>query len=191
MRESDRNVRRLFQALESSGQLERTVVVIYSDHTQHWTTKGRVPLMIRFPQARLRGHVTVNVQLADVAPTILEYLGVQVPAWMDGESLLHGERLASNRLIFGLSDVSGRQPVASFLTVLTKAGPPNYGATSATMIAGHEWFELSLLDGALTSGEVAGHTGQRPAKMSQTAARSALSSKLDHAQFRIEAAPSP
>ena len=36
-------------SLRASGRLDRTIVVVTSDHTNGWTTKGRVPLMIRFP----------------------------------------------------------------------------------------------------------------------------------------------
>ena len=186
IRESDENVRRLFHALESGGQLDRTIVVIYSDHTSSWTTKGRVPLMIRFPGSGPRGSVSANVQLADVAPTVLDYLGVAAPDWMDGVSLLAHERLAPGRPIFGISDVSDRQPVAPFLTALANAHPPNYGATSVTLISGRQWFEMSLLDGSLRVGGVSGHTGLGLPPTTEASGRATLNSWLARARFKVE-----
>ena len=84
LKETDENLRILIEALAVAGRLEHTVVVFSSDHTSGWTTTGRVPLMIRFPKAHPSGRVTENVQLSDVAPTVLQYLGVERPPWMDG-----------------------------------------------------------------------------------------------------------
>ena len=55
VRETDDNIRRLFDALESTGRLERTIVVINSDHASEWKITERVPLMIRFPNRALTG----------------------------------------------------------------------------------------------------------------------------------------
>lgn len=186
LREADDHVRGLFDALESAGLLDRTVVVISSDHTREWTTKGRVPLIIRFPGGRPSGRIVENVQLADVAPTILDFLGVPIPSWMDGLSLLSAPKTGSDRKVFGLSEVSGRRGVTSYLTALNDAGPPNYGAASATMIDGNRWFELCLNDGSLTSGPVPGHTGRRlsPA-VSGEHARTLLMLKLRSAGFEV------
>ena len=88
VRETDGNIRRLFEALQSTGQLDRTIVVILSDHALEWEITERLPLMIRFPNRHPRGRIAANVQLADVAPTMLSYLGAAVPSWMDGQSLI-------------------------------------------------------------------------------------------------------
>ena len=47
-----------------------------------------VPLMIRFPGGKVHARIEGAVGLVDLAPTILEALGVRQPGGMQGESLL-------------------------------------------------------------------------------------------------------
>ena len=92
--------------------------------------------MIRFPKTHPSGRVTENVQLSDVAPTVLQYLGVERPPWMDGISLLNPSAVPQERPIFPLSAIQDRQVVAPMLKTLSNSGLPNYGAASATAIIG-------------------------------------------------------
>ena len=46
------------------------------------------------------GRYRKNVQLIDVAPTILDYLGAPLPYWMEGDSLLRYDELPEDRMIF-------------------------------------------------------------------------------------------
>jgi arylsulfatase A-like enzyme len=185
LREADSHVAEVIEALRTSGRLERTIVVITSDHTNGWTTKGRVPLLIRFPGAAITGRVRENVQLVDIAPTLLDYLDEPIPAWMDGISLLDEKRRGQTRPIFGVSEVAGRHGVGHMLTALDDAGAPNYGAGSVTLIAGTRWYELSLEDGRLASGDVPGHTASSAPILSEDAVRSLIEGKLAEAGFRI------
>jgi hypothetical protein len=186
IRETDANVQRLFQMLAASGRLERTIVVISSDHTSGWMTTGRVPLIIRFPAARQRGVVTANVQAADVAPTMLDYLGVKIPSWMDGVSLLDS-KAREGRHIFAVSDITEREGDLRNRNLLDP-GPPNYGTAAVSMIAGSRWFELSLLDGTLKSGAVEEHTRPQPS-VPQDEARRLIEEQIRRAGFRVELEP--
>jgi hypothetical protein len=47
--------------------------------------------MIFFPNHDHKGRVRANVQLLDLAPTLLNYLGVDKPNWMEGDSVLREE----------------------------------------------------------------------------------------------------
>jgi Sulfatase len=185
LKETDENLRILIEALAAAGRLEHTVVVFSSDHTSEWTTTGRVPLMIRFPNARPNGRVTENVQLSDVAPTVLQYLGVERPPWMDGVSLLNASAVPPERPIFALSAIQDRQVVAPMLKALSSSGPPNYGAASATAIIGNKWFELSLVDGTLRSGAVSGHTRLHLPVTLDSAARNILMQQLESNGFTV------
>jgi arylsulfatase len=104
----DDNVGRMMQALEDSGQLDNTIVLFMSDHGDmlgehglYW--KGvyfyeeviRVPVIFSWP-----GHFKKNlrsdalVELVDLAPTLLEAAGLEVPYYMQGKSfkgILTGE----------------------------------------------------------------------------------------------------
>ena len=104
----DSYVARVYEALETSGKLDDTILIVTSDHGIEYDTSKRVPLMIRLPHGRDAGRSTVNVQRMDIAPTILDALGLQKPAWMVGESLLRPEELSNDRQILATS-VSVRQ----------------------------------------------------------------------------------
>ncbi|MDE2867168.1 MAG: sulfatase-like hydrolase/transferase [Chloroflexota bacterium] len=97
----DEQFGRLMDALEASGQADRTIVIFTSDHGESagdygLTQKGcrffdglsRVPLIWRLPgqiQAGLRSDALV--ELTDIAPTLLEYAGLSVPEAMQGQTL--------------------------------------------------------------------------------------------------------
>ncbi|MDA8020626.1 MAG: sulfatase-like hydrolase/transferase [Thermoanaerobaculia bacterium] len=103
----DRALRRFFAALEDRGLLESTVVVVTSDHGEelddHGSMEGhqwtlydeviRVPLIVVLPgsfSSRERSSRVENrmVQTIDVAPTVLELGGIEVPAEFEGRSLV-------------------------------------------------------------------------------------------------------
>jgi arylsulfatase A-like enzyme len=96
----DSQIGRLLDALENQGLLDRTIVVVAGDHGESLGEHGerdhgifvyesvlRVPLIIRGPGLAPR-RVADVVRLVDVMPTVLDALGLPVPA-MDGVSLLH------------------------------------------------------------------------------------------------------
>jgi hypothetical protein len=155
--EADEHIRQLYQALADTGRLERTIVVISSDHASQWLATQRVPLMIRFPHATPSGRVSANVQLADVAPTMVDYLGATVPAWMDGVSLLKPENQTADRTIVGIADLERREGVAG-MRLLLESGPPNYGVSAVMLVSGPRWHVMSLHGGVMRSGDVIGHT---------------------------------
>ena len=96
----DEAVDLLLQRLESTGELDDTLVLYTSDNGflegEHRLEKknvfyeesARVPLLIRgpgFPAGAVRSQATANV---DLAPTILDAAGVHSRRRMDGRSLL-------------------------------------------------------------------------------------------------------
>jgi arylsulfatase A-like enzyme len=104
MAEVDDKVGRLFDGLRDRGLLDRTMIMLTSDHGEmlgdHWLTEKlgyfdeayHVPLIVRDPRAAAdatRGTVidrfTENV---DVMPTLLDWLGAEPPVQCDGHSLL-------------------------------------------------------------------------------------------------------
>ena len=102
IRYTDHLIEQVMQELESSGVLDDTAVVINADHGEqlnlHYDSWGHpglhdanigTPLVIWRPGllpagARPEGYV----HHIDIAPTILDLLGVDNPGGMDGESLL-------------------------------------------------------------------------------------------------------
>jgi len=78
---------------------ERTLVILMSDHGEEFQEHGRflhdqlyeellrVPLILRLPSGR-SGRVEARISLIDLAPTLLDLLGIDAPAQFQGSSLL-------------------------------------------------------------------------------------------------------
>ncbi len=97
----DRVVARFLGQLEALGLAESTLVVITADHGDQFGEQGflghgdslhnrvlHVPLGFRWPGRVPSGRSEAPVQLVDVLPTILELVGLESPADLDGTSLL-------------------------------------------------------------------------------------------------------
>jgi arylsulfatase A-like enzyme len=108
---ADREAGRLLALVRDLGLLERTLVVLTSDHGESLTEHGyyfnhaasvhettlRVPLILRFPEGRWAGRRISRVAgLADVAPTVREVLALRAPRRMDGVSFLRDLEGAGN-----------------------------------------------------------------------------------------------
>ena len=93
----------LLDKLHETGQRERTMVILTSDHGEMLGDHGllykgcrffegavHVPLIISWPGGGVRQGATHDalVELTDIAPTLLAAAGVSAPAEMDGRSLL-------------------------------------------------------------------------------------------------------
>ena len=97
----DSNVGTLLKELKESGLYDKTIVIFTSDHGEELGERGRfghtytvneevarVPLIIRHPGIKEKGRrVSRQVQLIDLAPTILDFMAVPVPAEFVGRSL--------------------------------------------------------------------------------------------------------
>ncbi len=97
----DHHVGALLDKLDALGQLDDTLVVVTADHGEHFGERNMighsllyepalaVPLILREPKNLVGGQrVADPVQAADVAPTVLDLLGLPVPDLVDGKSLL-------------------------------------------------------------------------------------------------------
>ena len=97
----DREIGRILDRLREKGWLERCVVVFSSDNGFYLGDRGlsdkwfmheesiRVPLIVadyRSPSAEGRKPVEMALN-SDIAPTLLDYAGVEIPAGMQGRSL--------------------------------------------------------------------------------------------------------
>jgi len=100
----------LLDRLRERGILDRTIVVITSDHGENLGEHGfvehqfslhrtirHVPLLVRYPPHFGDGRqVDDVVRLEDLPPTLLELAGIEVPSGLDGASMLRdlGGRVA-------------------------------------------------------------------------------------------------
>jgi arylsulfatase A-like enzyme len=103
----DETYGRLLDVLAEEGELEDTIVVFVSDHGSHFRTRNweykrschessvRVPLVVRGPGFRGGRRVDAPVGLVDLAPTLVDAAGIDVPASMEGASAM--ELVAAER----------------------------------------------------------------------------------------------
>ncbi|MEZ5500514.1 MAG: sulfatase [Steroidobacteraceae bacterium] len=98
----DESLGRIRDALAAAGQLDRTVMVLTSDHGYFYGEHGlneerrlayeetiRVPLLVRYPSRVPAGTTPDNFALGiDLAPTLLDLAGAGIDPGMDGRSLV-------------------------------------------------------------------------------------------------------
>ncbi|MCY3867178.1 MAG: sulfatase-like hydrolase/transferase [Chloroflexi bacterium] len=96
----DHEFGRLLTFLDESGQRENTIIIFMSDHGEMLGDHGlalkgcrfyeglaRVPLMISW-LGRIQPRIHDDlVELVDIAPTLYELVGMEVPPWVQGRSL--------------------------------------------------------------------------------------------------------
>ena len=99
---ADAQFGRVMDDLKRRGLYEDSLIVFVSDHGEEFFEHGRgghghslyeellrVPLIIKFPRGGLAGQrVAARVSLMDVLPTILAYVGADVPEPLDGRDLV-------------------------------------------------------------------------------------------------------
>jgi arylsulfatase len=97
----DEQVGRILETLESTGQLENTIVIFMSDHGEMLGDHGiylkgpyfyeeaiRVPLIVSFPGVIQKDYKSeMLVELLDLAPTLLDAAGIKQLSSMQGKSL--------------------------------------------------------------------------------------------------------
>ena len=103
IRFTDHELGRLWTALGDRGLLDNSVIVFTSDHGEEFDDHGsmeghqwtlydevlHIPLIMVFPHHRFAGRTVPAVaQLIDVAPTILDFLDLDIPTEFQGRSLL-------------------------------------------------------------------------------------------------------
>ncbi len=116
---TDAQLGKLLDRLRAAGQLDSTLIVIVADHGESLGEHGeathglfayeatlRIPLIVAGPSIR-PAVVGAAAGQVDLVPTVLDLLGVQNPAQVDGRSLLaalRGEPVADRPLYFEALD---------------------------------------------------------------------------------------
>lgn len=100
--ELDAQIGRLFDSLKASGEYEKTLIVVTSDHGEmlgdhrmwgkacFYDQAFHVPLIIRDPRRRRTAGRVIEAftEAIDIAPTLLAWLGREPPLGFNGRSLL-------------------------------------------------------------------------------------------------------
>jgi len=147
--EFDMYIKDLYKLLQETGRLENTIIIIYSDHPQSRDTTERIPLIIRFPNGDFSGRIKENTQNMDISPTILTYLGIPQPRWMEGESMI-GTKINNHRIVYS---ATWRKPKEENQN---KRVYKQFGSFRA--ISCDSYVEFSAISKKWSWGKIAGHT---------------------------------
>lgn len=113
---AEKRVSEIVDMLRSDGLLENTIVIVTTDHGDGlprmkrtvYDSGIRVPLMIRYPDGRLAGSRDERlISFVDLAPTILEWAGLEPLPWQQGNALQANIQL---RYVFAAADRHDTSP---------------------------------------------------------------------------------
>jgi arylsulfatase A-like enzyme len=98
--ETDSQLGRVWNAIKAAGEWDDTVIVLTSDHAElmgdhfmlgkggYFDGSYHIPLIIHAPAVKAAGSaVEAFTEAVDVMPTLIDLLGGEPPAWVDGRSL--------------------------------------------------------------------------------------------------------
>ncbi len=185
----DEYVRLIVDDLKRTGRFSNSIIVIWSDHGRRYAKNRRLPLIIKFPEKPQipSQNLVWNTQTLDIPPTILDVLGVPIPEWMEGRSLLRP--IERYEPVFGISshwDTPGIEPGSKGATV--KGGVSDLG-----LIVCDHWWNAHFASGRIYRGRIEGHTTPCDSEPVPTdaQARSMLAQHLVERGYReaVEAGP--
>ena len=156
--EYDGYVRRVVSTLKKNQQYENTLLILTSDHGSQWQATTRLPLIMRFPNQDYKGVRKNNTQRIDVAPTILDYLGGEVPTWMTGKSFLKNEPDALRPIIFAYPIAEEKIKVKGGWSKVPSPKPPFYSLRGVGVIIANRGLDYDLVNKKIKSGYIYGHT---------------------------------
>jgi len=113
----DVQVRRVVEALDAAGKRRNTIILLWSDHgdfagehqlSEKWDTSfydciTRVPLIMSDPGRKEPARLSALVESIDILPTLLDRVGIPIPAGVQGRNLLplmNGEASQVRDLVF-------------------------------------------------------------------------------------------
>ena len=96
----DEQIGRLINGLKESGHWDDTIIVLWSDHGQHfgekkhyrkqalWEESTKVPLYFRIPNIENSGRIKQVVSLLDIYPTLTQLCNLPIQNKLEGKSLV-------------------------------------------------------------------------------------------------------
>lgn len=137
----DYKIGEFIELLEREGFNRNSIIIISADHGESFE-KGyqghcgpylynpiiRIPLIIHLPDHNDRKLIRVNAEQVDIAPTILDILGFDIPQWMDGKSLR--QAMESRTIIY--------KPIFSMNSRFNKKNGKSEMSAAAVIHEGHK-----------------------------------------------------
>lgn len=186
--DADRSIAAILSLLRQRAVFDDTLIVVYSDHAQGSRTDRAVPLLVRLPGGARRERVGQTVQSVDIAPTIVEALGLRVPGWMAGQSLL-GHIPPCRRVFTAIAATTRLRFKGSDYALPV---PPFFSLGALSLLQGSRSFVMSL-EGRVPSlsGSVIPLLPGAIAACEPLTARAAREAIVDHLRVRGYAVDTP
>ncbi len=165
--EFDREISELYQYLLEHNRLEHTILIVTSDHSQKWTN-SRLPLIVHFPENEHAGEIPNNTENIDIAPTLLDYLGINQPDWMRGQSLVKAG-YQSHPIFTAKIPKSSKDP-ATGKVEYPESKAPFFQFGRISVVWCDQWFEVDLNELTLSSGQVVSYDTRCSARISKAEA---------------------
>jgi len=95
----DRQIGRFLDSLKENPRNRETYIMLVSDHGWHlgekkhwckgaiWEQTTHIPFIVRGPGIQAGSKCTQPVSLIDVYPSLVDLAGLEIPDWLDGESI--------------------------------------------------------------------------------------------------------
>ena len=184
----DRMLEEIYTLLEDEVLLDSTILVVSSDHGFVHNAIQRLPLLIRLPGAAKSGWLGGNTQRLDIAPTLLDALGIEPRDWMEGVTLLDPAFDGRSRDIFASGSAGNRAPDGNFWSVVSPQ-PPWYTLGRLFYVHCDQGFTLWLDRMALTEEAVEGSTLDCDWRLTKSEAKAVMLTHLREKGYSWEEAP--
>lgn len=154
----DHAIETLYNELDARGILQKSIIIIGSDHGTKWSAIDRVPLIFIFPDGEFTDKKSQNSQNIDIAPTILDYMQIDKPDWMDGISLL--DELNPDRPIISVSVGNTVVDSATGENIHVDSAPPFFQFGKVTIFLCEKWYQLDLTSFVWNEGTISPYISQ-------------------------------
>jgi arylsulfatase A-like enzyme len=107
----DSELAKFVDVLRENPKTDNVLLIITADHGESfergflnpgedlYESSVHVPLIIKFPRQKAGQRSSAPVQSIDIAPTVLQSVGIAVPSWVDGVSLAGREGVEARELV--------------------------------------------------------------------------------------------
>ena len=174
----DRFVEAAYTLLQEQNLLESTILIVSSDHGFVHNALDRVPMMMRLPGQVRTGRIGGNTQRLDIAPTLLDVLGVEPQDWMEGLSMLDTDAPDTRRRPVYASGSHGDKSAEGNFWSVKNPGPPWYSLGRLFLVYCSQAFILYLDSMDIDAGAVAGSTASCEERLSPEEAREMMLAHL-------------
>jgi len=153
----DQTVQKVVNHLKKNNLFNKTLIILTSDHGTRWLAIKRIPLILHFPEQKFTGVLHNNVDRIDLTASIIDYIGIKKPEWMEGESFLQGELEPNRTIFFADSGQWGPQNSGHWRDVLSYKAP-YYSLGGVGILVAQKWYFLDLKKKQFFSGVINDHT---------------------------------